>query len=166
MNTNASSPLFRSRTSHTLNNFYYFVKILWVNKNTILIHRSKDKYIHLSRDVHYQPEKHLLSTTPARAEAACSYDLDATDAAWLKLLNAERARAGAPPVTEDQLEKVIEELEVSVHVTYVTFQEWVTALENLVIVCTPLHTNFDLKYRDIHISQTVCLCYVCVANKV
>ncbi|GBP12452.1 hypothetical protein EVAR_70599_1, partial [Eumeta japonica] len=30
---------------------------------------------------------------------------------WLKLLNAERARAGAPPVTEDQLERVIEELE-------------------------------------------------------
>ncbi|CAK1588501.1 unnamed protein product [Parnassius mnemosyne] len=72
----------------------------------------KDKYIHLSRDAHYQADKHHLSTTPARAEAACSYDLDATDTAWLKLLNAERARAGAPAVTEDQLEKVIEDLEV------------------------------------------------------
>ncbi|XP_068620016.1 PHD finger protein rhinoceros [Battus philenor] len=72
----------------------------------------KDKYIHLSRDVHYQADKHHLSTTPARAEAACSYDLDATDTAWLKLLNAERARAGATAITEDQLEKVIEDLEV------------------------------------------------------
>lgn len=72
----------------------------------------KDKYIHLGRDAHYHSDKHILSQTPARAEAACSYDLDAADTAWLKLLNAERARAGAPPVTEDQLEKVIEELEI------------------------------------------------------
>ncbi|XP_014366474.2 PHD finger protein rhinoceros isoform X1 [Papilio machaon] len=72
----------------------------------------KDKYIHLSRDAHYQADKHHLSATPALAEAACSYDLDATDTAWLKLLNAERARAGASAVTEDQLEKVIEDLEV------------------------------------------------------
>ncbi|CAH2034986.1 unnamed protein product, partial [Iphiclides podalirius] len=72
----------------------------------------RDKYIHLSRDTHYQSDKHHLSTTPARAEAACSYDLDATDTAWLKLLNAERARAGASSITEDQLEKVIEDLEV------------------------------------------------------
>ncbi|XP_072930805.1 uncharacterized protein rno [Epargyreus clarus] len=72
----------------------------------------KDKYIHLTRDGNYLPDKHYLSSTPARAEAACNYDLDATDTAWLKLLNAERARAGAPSVSEDQLEKVIEELEV------------------------------------------------------
>ncbi|VVC94273.1 unnamed protein product [Leptidea sinapis] len=72
----------------------------------------KDKYIHLSRDAHYQPDKHLISTTPTQAETACSYDLDATDTAWLKLLNAERARAGATAITEDQFEKVIEELEV------------------------------------------------------
>ncbi|XP_045784450.1 PHD finger protein rhinoceros [Maniola jurtina] len=72
----------------------------------------KDKYIHLTRDVHYQSDQHFLSSTPAKAEAACTYDLDATDTAWLKLLNAERARAGAPSVSEDQLEKVIEELEV------------------------------------------------------
>ncbi|XP_063634737.1 PHD finger protein rhinoceros [Cydia splendana] len=72
----------------------------------------KDKYIHLSRDATYAPDKHTITTALARAEAACSYDLDATDTAWLKLLNAERARAGAGPITEDQLEKVIEELEV------------------------------------------------------
>ncbi|XP_038216095.1 PHD finger protein rhinoceros [Zerene cesonia] len=72
----------------------------------------KDKYIHLTRDAHYQADKHLLSTTPTQAESACSYDLDAMDTAWLKLLNAERARAGAAAITEDQLEKVIEELEV------------------------------------------------------
>lgn len=55
----------------------------------------------------------MVSSAPARAEAACAYDLDALDIAWLRLLNAERARAGAPVVTEDQLERVIEELEVS-----------------------------------------------------
>ncbi|XP_028166716.1 PHD finger protein rhinoceros [Ostrinia furnacalis] len=72
----------------------------------------KDKYIHLTRDAYYQPDKHCLSTTPAKAEAACAYDLDAADTAWLELLNLERARAGLFPINEDQLEKVIEELEV------------------------------------------------------
>ncbi|CAH0401859.1 unnamed protein product [Chilo suppressalis] len=72
----------------------------------------KDKYIRLTRDAHFQADKHHLSSTPARAEAACAYDLDATDTQWLKLLNAERARAGALPINEDQLEKVIEELEI------------------------------------------------------
>lgn len=81
--------------------------------NCSLFLRPRDKYIHLTRDGHYQADKHFLSPTPARAEAACAYDLDATDTAWLKLLNAERARAGALPINEDQLEKVIEELEVS-----------------------------------------------------
>lgn len=74
--------------------------------------RPKDKYVHLSRDAHYQPDKHQLSSTPACAEAACHYDLDAVDICWLRLLNAERARAGAPPISQEQLEKVIEELEV------------------------------------------------------
>lgn len=77
-----------------------------------VFHRPRDKYIHLARDAHYQPDKHVVSSGPARAEASCSYDMDATDTAWLRLLNAERARAGASPVTEDQFEKVIEELEV------------------------------------------------------
>ncbi|CAG9789014.1 unnamed protein product [Diatraea saccharalis] len=72
----------------------------------------KDKYIHLTRDAHFNADKHHLSSTPAQAEAACAYDLDATDTQWLKLLNAERARAGALPINEDQLEKVIEELEI------------------------------------------------------
>lgn len=80
----------------------------------LFLHRPKDKYIHLTRDSHYQSDKHQLSSTPASAEAACSYDLDATDTSWLNLLNAERARAGAAPITEEQLEKVIEELEVSI----------------------------------------------------
>jgi hypothetical protein len=78
-----------------------------------LFRRPKDKFIHLTRDAQYNSERHFLSPTPARAEAACSYDLDATDTEWLELLNMERARAGAFPITEDQLEKVIEELEVS-----------------------------------------------------
>lgn len=75
-------------------------------------YRPRDKYIHLARDAHYQPDKHVVSSTPVRAEASCSYDMDATDTAWLRLLNAERARAGSSPVTENQFEKVIEELEV------------------------------------------------------
>lgn len=74
--------------------------------------RPKDKYIRLNRDAHFHPDKHHLSTTPARAEGTCSYDLDLTDLTWLKLFNAERARAGAPPISEDTFEKVIEELEV------------------------------------------------------
>lgn len=79
--------------------------------------RPKDKYIHLSRDAHYQSDRHVLSTTPSQAESACSYDLDATDIAWLKLLNEEQARAGATAVAEDQLEKVIEELEVYFYIS-------------------------------------------------
>lgn len=54
----------------------------------------------------------MHSTTPAKAEAACSYDLDDMDLAWLQLLNGERALAGLGPVSEDQLERVIEQLEV------------------------------------------------------
>ena len=53
-----------------------------------------------------------MSTTPTRAEKACAYDLDDTDIAWLDVLNGERAQAGQTAVTEPQLERVIEELEV------------------------------------------------------
>lgn len=73
----------------------------------------EDRYIHLNRDAQYTPSRHQLSTAAARAEAACSYDLDACDVAWLDLMNAERARAGAGAVTHDQLERVVEELEVT-----------------------------------------------------
>lgn len=78
----------------------------------MLFNRPKDRYIHLNRDSHYQSDQHQLSTIVSRAEASCTYDLDAIDTAWLKLLNSERARAGASAITEDKLEKVIEELEV------------------------------------------------------
>lgn len=47
------------------------------------------------------------------AEAACSYDLDQVDETWLNILNGERAMSGTPAVTEEQFERVIEELEVS-----------------------------------------------------
>lgn len=46
------------------------------------------------------------------AEAACAYDLDQFDDTWLKIINGERALAGAPSISEDQFERVIEELEV------------------------------------------------------
>lgn len=47
------------------------------------------------------------------AEAACAYDLDQFDGTWLKIINGERALAGAPSISEDQFERVIEELEVN-----------------------------------------------------
>lgn len=46
----------------------------------------------ISRDDYFNPEDHHLSTTPARAEKACAYDLDDTDIAWLDVLNGERAQ--------------------------------------------------------------------------
>lgn len=47
------------------------------------------------------------------AKASCSYDLDPVDEAWLNILNGERTKAGSSAVTEEQFERVIEELEVS-----------------------------------------------------
>ncbi|XP_047345699.1 PHD finger protein rhinoceros [Vespa velutina] len=70
------------------------------------------KFIRISRDDYFNPEDHHLSTTPARAEKACAYDLDDTDIAWLDVLNGERAQAGQLPITESELERVIEELEL------------------------------------------------------
>lgn len=70
------------------------------------------KYIRLTRDANFDTNKHHLSSAVTRAEAACAYDMDACDAAWLRALNGERAKAGAQPLHEEQLERVIEELEV------------------------------------------------------
>lgn len=47
------------------------------------------------------------------AEAACAYDLDQVDDVWITILNGERAMMGLNPITEDQFERIIEELEVS-----------------------------------------------------
>lgn len=69
-------------------------------------------YIRITKDENFNPEEHSLSHAPAQAEAACSYDLDECDVAWLKILNAERASAGMGPVYEDQLERAIERLEL------------------------------------------------------
>ncbi|XP_034952499.1 PHD finger protein rhinoceros [Chelonus insularis] len=70
------------------------------------------KFIRISRDDYFNPEEHHLSATPSRAEKACAYDLDDTDIAWLDVLNGERAQAGQLAISESQLERVIEELEV------------------------------------------------------
>lgn len=48
----------------------------------------------------------------------CSYDLDQIDEAWLKVFNGERSLCGLPPVTEEQFERIIEELEVSIETSY------------------------------------------------
>lgn len=58
---------------------------------------------------------HYLSNTPAMAKASCSYDLDPVDEAWLNILNGERTLTGNLAVTEEQFERVIEELEVTVY---------------------------------------------------
>lgn len=47
------------------------------------------------------------------AESACAYDIDQVDEAWLGLLNADRAVVGADSISENQFERIIEELEVN-----------------------------------------------------
>lgn len=72
----------------------------------------KNKFIRITKDESFSSEQHYLSNTPAMAEAACSYDLDQVDDAWLNILNGERAMAGLPSVSDEQFERVVEELEV------------------------------------------------------
>lgn len=74
--------------------------------------RPKNQYIRITKDENFDPETHAFSNAPAQAEAACSYDLDECDVAWLKILNAERAACCLPHVYEDQLERVMERLEL------------------------------------------------------
>uniref|UniRef100_A0A182TNW0 PHD finger protein rhinoceros n=1 Tax=Anopheles melas TaxID=34690 RepID=A0A182TNW0_9DIPT len=71
----------------------------------------KNKYIRITKDENFTHDQHYLSNTPAIAENVCYYDLDQIDAAWLKVLNGERNLAGLVPVTDEQFERVIEELE-------------------------------------------------------
>ncbi|CAH0546641.1 unnamed protein product [Brassicogethes aeneus] len=71
----------------------------------------KNKYIRITKDDNFKPEEHEFSTAPAQAEAACAYDLDECDVAWLKILNSERASAGLGSVYDDQLERVMERFE-------------------------------------------------------
>jgi len=54
------------------------------------------KFVRISRDDYFNSEDHHLSTTPARAEKACAYDLDDTDIAWLEVFNGERAQVKHP----------------------------------------------------------------------
>lgn len=81
---------------------------------SIFLHRPKNKFIRITKDESFSSELHYLSNTPAMAKAACSYDLDQVDEAWLNILNGERTMAGMSAVTEEQFERVVEELEVSV----------------------------------------------------
>lgn len=84
-----------------------------IDLHVFLIDRPKNKFIHITKDDHFSPEQHYLSNTPAMAEAACAYDLDQVDDVWITILNGERAMMGLNPITEDQFERIIEELEVS-----------------------------------------------------
>lgn len=74
--------------------------------------RPKNKFIRITKDENFSSDMHYLSNTPAMAKASCSYDLDPVDEAWLNILNGERTMAGHLAVTEEQFERVIEELEV------------------------------------------------------
>jgi len=56
--------------------------------------RPKSKYIRITKDEFFTNEEHYLSSTPAKAEKACSYDLDDCDIAWLQIVNGERACMG------------------------------------------------------------------------
>lgn len=77
------------------------------------LYSPKHKFIRITKDDSFSADLHYLSNTPAKAEAACAYDLDQCDEAWLRVVNGERALSGASPVSEEQFERVIEELEVS-----------------------------------------------------
>jgi hypothetical protein len=57
-------------------------------------HSPKSKYIRITKDEAFKTEEHWLSTLPAKADKACSYDLDNCDIAWLKIINGERANMG------------------------------------------------------------------------
>ena len=46
-----------------------------------------------------------------RAEQVCAYDLDDVDQRWLINVNGERALMGLSSVTENEMERVMEELE-------------------------------------------------------
>lgn len=74
--------------------------------------RPKNKYIRITKDENFTHDQHYLSNTPAIAENVCYYDLDQCDAAWLRVVNGERNLAGLVPVTDEQFERVVEELEV------------------------------------------------------
>ena len=76
--------------------------------------RPKNKYLRITKDEHFTHDQHYLSNTPGLSEQVCFYDLDQFDEAWLKIFNGERNLSGLPPVNEEQFERVIEELEVSI----------------------------------------------------
>lgn len=92
--------------SLTTNNRYFF-----------LLNRPKNKFIRITNDENFSSELHYLSNMPAMAEAACAYDMDQVDEAWLKILNGERAMTGFIVITEEQFERVVEELEVRFYLT-------------------------------------------------
>lgn len=87
--------------------------LMEILKFSFPIYRPKNKFIRITKDESFSSELHYLSNTPAMAKAACSYDLDQVDEAWLNILNGERTMAGMSAVTEEQFERVVEELEVS-----------------------------------------------------
>jgi hypothetical protein len=93
---------------------FCLVRCNWTRFYTnLVVFRPKNKYIRITKDENFKIEEHVLSNAPAQSEAACSYDLDECDVSWLRTLNAERATSGQSPVYEDQLERVIEQFELS-----------------------------------------------------
>jgi len=60
--------------------------------NKYILYFRPKKFVRISRDDYFNSEDHHLSTTPAKAEKACAYDLDDADIAWLEIFNGERAQ--------------------------------------------------------------------------
>lgn len=74
--------------------------------------RPKTRFLRITKDDSFSHELHYLTNVASVAESACSYDIDDSDQAWLRLLNQKRVSETVPAITPDQFEKVVEELEV------------------------------------------------------
>lgn len=59
----------------------------------------------------YSSDDHQWVQTAKRGDQICRYDVDDLDVRWLQLVGARRAKAGMEPVTEEQMEMIMERLE-------------------------------------------------------
>ncbi|XP_054711386.1 protein Jade-1-like [Uloborus diversus] len=69
------------------------------------------KLIRTKEDNFFSSEIHVLSDTAKKCESICKYDLDDLDFEWLQLLNERRDDLGLSLVTENTMEKVLEDFE-------------------------------------------------------
>lgn len=72
------------------------------------------KLICMNTNGSYTAETHQVTPMVLRAEQVCTYDLDDVDQTWLNSFNGERALMGLGAVTENEMERTMEELESQV----------------------------------------------------